>query len=1081
MIKAGKKRIGLILASIHTGSAQNVWSSFAREAAAEDAALFVFPGGELNSPTDLEYLRNPIFSLVNPHNLDGLISWSSTLGNTISPEEFRGFHEAFESLPYLTIAHKVPGHPCVQFDAYMGMKNLVSHFIHTHGARKIAFLRGPEAHVSAIDRFRGYRDALTEAGLAYDEALVTDPAGWARGAAACVQLVETRGLLPGRDFDTLIGSSDMMALPAIQYLSKSGYVTPGDYRAGGFNNSIESRILSNPLSTVHMPYAELSGESFKILKRLFETRSEGSPLAPQPSSKSEGSPLDVILPCEVIIRESCGCPGEQPALMGETVESLIRTLKEQEHSYTYGQYQREAWHTALNSLKCELLGTRDRKSLIQSLARHLPKIGIFTAAVMLYEDGDLSECVGNFFPGGLNIEGKRQFPADHLFPAEMEGQYAGGVFMVQPLFIENRSLGYFIHNIPFYDGVILEELRSTISNAFKGIFLFEETDRAKQIAEQAERAKTEFFAAIGNNLYDPFTELIDSIDDFEKSLSPIDGGGTTDSRSSPQAFQQQIAHLRSLAELRQERINHLIDLSLSQIDEISFSQDLFNITDILPELVPQGPFPLLAADKTRFQDTIALIREVYDGGLTAKMRLRGLELHFDGPAALSLTAAVRGERIAAPEAKHALQLAERIILIHKGELIRDEKGCSVLIPWPAYTSRTSGPSSEPSSHKRVSDSPAADKYLLAFSPLPIDACDLFGLPFIGSLEKALACPERIALILWDAGDNNSRTGPGAGEGEAGAWAGGAGSCTADALAAYKKVAALRSQAAFFHTPFLCFGTGLVGETLSAAVDAKLQSEKTGTILFIGIDGDTFPLWIDREQRVHIHSVADLADAVANAPPGLIVIGAIDEAMETIEAIRRHPVTARTAVILTPECIKNPETVEQLCRYPRVVLCHRSVAKLGEFSGRVRAIAAGEPILPLYTGALVKKTLLYFDQYAKSHISRWKLADSVNVSEDYLTRIFRREMGCSLWEYLNQYRVCLAVELLTHTGDTISEIAARTGFQDQAYFCRVFKKIYGKAPGQLREGSDYGLRGRGAKGTDCGVVLKKTEKSNKPPV
>ncbi|GHU79550.1 hypothetical protein FACS189462_5250 [Spirochaetia bacterium] len=112
----------------------------------------MFPGGELNSPSDLDYLRNLIFSLANPRSLDGLISWSSVIGNAISPEEFRAF-------------------------------------------------------------------------LAYDEALVTESSGWAEGEAACARLIEDRGLLPHRDFDTLIGSSDMMALPAIQYLSKLGYST----------------------------------------------------------------------------------------------------------------------------------------------------------------------------------------------------------------------------------------------------------------------------------------------------------------------------------------------------------------------------------------------------------------------------------------------------------------------------------------------------------------------------------------------------------------------------------------------------------------------------------------------------------------------------------------------------------------------------------------------------------------------------------------------------------------------------------------------------------------------------------------
>jgi len=42
-----------------------------------------------------------------------------------------------------------------------------------------------------------------------------------------------------------------------------------------------------------------------------------------------------------------------------------------------------------------------------------------------------------------------------------------------------------------------------------------------------------------------------------------------------------------------------------------------------------------------------------------------------------------------------------------------------------------------------------------------------------------------------------------------------------------------------------------------------------------------------------------------------------------------------------------------------------------------------------------------------------------------------------------------MELLIQTDEGIQEIAYRSGFQDHAYFCRVFKKIYGISPGQYR--------------------------------
>jgi AraC-like DNA-binding protein len=200
--------------------------------------------------------------------------------------------------------------------------------------------------------------------------------------------------------------------------------------------------------------------------------------------------------------------------------------------------------------------------------------------------------------------------------------------------------------------------------------------------------------------------------------------------------------------------------------------------------------------------------------------------------------------------------------------------------------------------------------------------------------------------------------------------------------------------------------------------------------------------------VSIASSEDFFNVVSKTAPDIIGLGNID--IEMIKTIRNHPATAMAPIIVIPEYINSPELVKELGKYSRVVLCNRSVAGSPAFCARVRAIATGDPILPLFTGALVKKAILYFNQHAHGHIFRWKLADAVGSSEDYITRIFRKEMGMSLWKYLNHYRVFMAVDLLIHSGDTIAQIADKTGFQDQAYFCRVFKNIYGKSPGWLRK-------------------------------
>jgi AraC-like DNA-binding protein len=440
-----------------------------------------------------------------------------------------------------------------------------------------------------------------------------------------------------------------------------------------------------------------------------------------------------------------------------------------------------------------------------------------------------------------------------------------------------------------------------------------------------------------------------------------------------------------------------MELSLSQIDELSFKKSLFHIADLLPEL-GSGPFPLLAGDTARLQDAFALIREFYGGRVSASLRPGGLEISF----------ATRTP----PEvsSRHTLLLAERIVLLHQGELAWNTRGCSVLLPWTTYSGQDAA--------RTVKE---RNRYILALSPLPVNLGALFNLPLTEDPRKAAAAPAQAAFIAWDA--------------DAEGWEG------------FEKAAALGSLPDFFHTPFLCFSRSLSGETLSAAVEARMRGEKDRAVLFIGVGEKLFSSWVEPDRRLHISSASELAGAAARILPSLIVLGSVD--IEAVNAVRSHPATAMIPLIVVPERIGGLQEVTELGRFPRVVLCHRSVAGSAEFGARARAIAAGDDILPIYTGTLVKKALLYFDEHAESHISRWKLADTVNVSEDYLTRIFHREMGCSLWEYLNLYRVYLAADLLTRTGDTIYEIAARAGFQDQAYFCRVFKKICGKTPGQLR--------------------------------
>ena len=77
---------------------------------------------------------------------------------------------------------------------------------------------------------------------------------------------------------------------------------------------------------------------------------------------------------------------------------------------------------------------------------------------------------------------------------------------------------------------------------------------------------------------------------------------------------------------------------------------------------------------------------------------------------------------------------------------------------------------------------------------------------------------------------------------------------------------------------------------------------------------------------------------------------------------------------------------------------------------------------------------------------------VPLSKEYLRKIFIKEYGISPSKFLQQKRLTLAKQLLSQKIDgysRINEIAESSGFNDLAYFCRIFKKETGVSPNQYR--------------------------------
>lgn len=79
-----------------------------------------------------------------------------------------------------------------------------------------------------------------------------------------------------------------------------------------------------------------------------------------------------------------------------------------------------------------------------------------------------------------------------------------------------------------------------------------------------------------------------------------------------------------------------------------------------------------------------------------------------------------------------------------------------------------------------------------------------------------------------------------------------------------------------------------------------------------------------------------------------------------------------------------------------------------------------------------------------------LSDFMHLNKNYLSHLFKKEIGMSFIAYLTEYRVSQAKLRLRTTTDTLADIAHQIGYNDPAYFSRIFKKIADLTPNQYRQ-------------------------------
>lgn len=98
---------------------------------------------------------------------------------------------------------------------------------------------------------------------------------------------------------------------------------------------------------------------------------------------------------------------------------------------------------------------------------------------------------------------------------------------------------------------------------------------------------------------------------------------------------------------------------------------------------------------------------------------------------------------------------------------------------------------------------------------------------------------------------------------------------------------------------------------------------------------------------------------------------------------------------------------------------------------------------------VRQACVYIERNYAKHLTMEGVAQEVNLSPAYFSNLFKKETGRNFTEYIIDYRIRMAKDMLKNSDKNVSEIAEALGFADSRYFSKLFKKEVGVKPTDYR--------------------------------
>lgn len=629
-----------------------------------------------------------------------------------------------------------------------------------------------------------------------------------------------------------------------------------------------------------------------------------------------------------------------------------------------------------------------------------------------------------------------------------------------------------------YELIGLQSLANQLGMAISNAELYAEALDAKARAERADQLKTRLLANVSHELRTPLNVIIGYTQTALATPNPY-------IVELPESLRRDLGYIHQSGQHLLHLINDLLGLSQAEIGALELFKETISTKDFLQDLfstlsdtehkpgvtwhlkLPEF-LPFLEVDPVRLRQI--LINLLHNA---AKFTNEG-EIEFGAELTLPyLHIWIRDTGIGIPRemqeqvfepfvkidppnrrqigAGLGLTIVRRLVALHGGSITLESQSTigstfHIYLPLPNTVSKTVSPDAQ------------ADPVLLLISSaeLPSPAINALCVEQKLRIQKlnlnddidTIMSDVHPAGLAWDMSDAE--------------------------LLDWKLFEQLRAHPRIFQLPFIVYGqihgeepaiTDVImkpisDKTLMGTLTALCPKKAQNPILIVDDDATARELYRQiamqalpgRSIQVAENGIEAL-NLMKNTVPSLVILDLMMPEMDgftVLERMRGQSVTHSIPVIVISGHLLTTEDVRRL-DHRGVIFHSKDILTDGEMIAVLQETTGVDKRLSQPTSTLVKQSLVYIHQnYADTTLSRQKLAQAINISPQHLDRIFGEELNLSVTKYLNRFRIQRAKELLLRTPDSITTIALSVGYNDAAYFNRVFRELTDQSPGSYRK-------------------------------